>query len=386
MLLEQISHNEDIKRLIEEKYSVEIKDQYIFIHKIPYVTDKREIKRGTLLCPLDMSGDKTIKPATHVIHFIGEYPCKHNGTPIEAIRHQSGPINLGHDIIADFSFSNKPPGGYKDYYEKLKRYSDIMSSYAMAINPDVSATEHGSVIFQEDSPFVYGDTNSSRAEIGALSQKLEGYKIAIIGLGGTGAYLLDFLAKTPVGSIHLYDGDYFFQHNAFRAPGASNKEVFKKEISKVNYFANIYSNMKKNVIAHDTYVDRANASEIEDVDFAFLCIDAGEDKSEIVKQLLLRGTPFIDCGIGIELQGGELSGSVRITAVIDNCDHFFKRVSLAGNQDDGYATNIQIAELNALNAVMAVMKWKQILGFYKDANMNLNSIYDISEGDMINED
>ncbi|WP_318271316.1 ThiF family adenylyltransferase [Sphingobacterium cellulitidis] len=46
--------------------------------------------------------------------------------------------------------------------------------------------------------------------------KLERQKIAIIGLGGTGAYILDMVAKTPVKEIHLFDGDSFDQHNAFR--------------------------------------------------------------------------------------------------------------------------------------------------------------------------
>ena len=34
-----------------------------------------------------------------------------------------------------------------------------------------------------------------------------GWKVAVIGLGGTGSYLLDALAKCPVAEIHLYDDD-----------------------------------------------------------------------------------------------------------------------------------------------------------------------------------
>jgi hypothetical protein len=40
-------------------------------------------------------------------------------------------------------------------------------------------------------------------------KKLELGKIAIIGLGGTGSYVLDLAAKTPVKEIHLFDGDKF---------------------------------------------------------------------------------------------------------------------------------------------------------------------------------
>jgi hypothetical protein len=34
--------------------------------------------------------------------------------------------------------------------------------------------------------------------------------------------------------------------------------------------------------------------------------------------------------------------------------------------EDDHGTNIQIAELNALNAVFAVIKWKKECGFYAD--------------------
>ena len=39
-------------------------------------------------------------------------------------------------------------------------------------------------------------------------------------------------------------------------------------------------------------------------------------------------------------------------------------------EDDEYATNIQIADLNALNALMAVIKWKKLSGFYQDLKKN----------------
>ena len=74
---------------------------------------------------------------------------------------------------------------------------------------------------QPETPFNYIDTASSRAEIDVVTAKLAKLKrIAIVGLGGTGSYVLDLVAKTPVWEIHLYDGDAFLQHNAFRSPGA----------------------------------------------------------------------------------------------------------------------------------------------------------------------
>lgn len=69
--------------------------------------------------------------------------------------------------------------------------------------------------------------------------------MAIIGLGGTGGYVLDQVAKTPVREIHLFDGDTFDMHNAFRAPGAATESDFGKP--KVEYFKAMYSNMHKSI-------------------------------------------------------------------------------------------------------------------------------------------
>ncbi|WP_234892065.1 hypothetical protein [Sinorhizobium meliloti] len=41
---------------------------------------------------------------------------------------------------------------------------------------------------------------------------------------------------------------------------------------------------------------------------------------------------------------------------------------LADRPDDEYRVTVQIAELNALNACLAVLRYKQIKGFYLDEN------------------
>jgi hypothetical protein len=43
--------------------------------------------------------------------------------------------------------------------------------------------------------------------------------------------------------------------------------------------------------------------------------------------------------------------------------------------EDAYASNIQIAELNALNAALAVIRWKKHLGYYQDFRDEAESIY-----------
>src|SRR5690606_39812352 len=68
------------------------------------------------------------------------------------------------------------------------------------------------------------ETASDRVGIGTLTARLAKEKIVIIGLGGTGSYILDFVAKTPVREIRLIDADEFLQHNAFQIGRASCRE------------------------------------------------------------------------------------------------------------------------------------------------------------------
>src|SRR6266540_1708889 len=85
-----ISHSPDLKQLRDEGFEIEVKGGYLLIHQIPYVIQSKEIKRGVLVSSLDLANNnKTSAPTTHVIYFIGAYPCNKDGSPIEGIRHSS---------------------------------------------------------------------------------------------------------------------------------------------------------------------------------------------------------------------------------------------------------------------------------------------------------
>ena len=95
-------------------------------------------------------------------------------------------------------------------------------------------------------------------------------------------------------------------------------------------------------------------------------MDAGEAKRLIVHKLEEIGAAFVDVGMGLELDDGSLGGILRVTASTpDRRDHVHQgRIPFAGGgKDDIYASNIQVADLNALNAVLAVVKWKKIRRF-----------------------
>ncbi|UBU64055.1 ThiF family adenylyltransferase (plasmid) [Acidiphilium multivorum] len=385
-----VDRNPDLRRLRDEGYSVEVRDGYLVVSDIPYVDSQRTVRRGVLVSELTMLADRTQRPSTHVIRFAGEFPCSNVGAPIEAIRNQSQREQLLPDLFVDHAFSSKPRiGYYANYYEKIRTYADILVGYAQAIDPTASPLFVRPLVNSDaEGPFHYIDTASSRAGIALLTKKLNTSRVAIVGLGGTGSYVLDLIAKTPIEEIHLFDGDKFFQHNAFRAPGAASMEELGRSAYKVDYFRSIYSHMHRGIVAHPNFVGRADLDFLQSMDFAFICMDSGSAKQMLMEALKAAERSFIDVGMGIELADDVLTGMARVTtSTPGHRDHVADCVSFADNAADNlYARNIQIAEMNALNAALAVIQWKKLCGFYFDPSPGFNTTYVISTNKLIKDE
>jgi hypothetical protein len=378
-----------LKKLRDEGYDVEVRPGFLLVKQIPYVNSSKEVKYGTLVSELTEAGGMTARPGNHVVYFAGEDPCHENGSPIEQIKHDTTRRELDKGLWTDRSFSNRPPEGYANFYDKMTTYVRILMSPAQAIDPTVKATPFPVIPCPEaESVFNYYDTASSRAGISSITRKLELGKIAIVGLGGTGSYVLDLVAKTPVKEIHLFDGDAFLNHNAFRSPGAASVEELEKKPSKVAYFREQYSKMRRNIIAHECYMDASNVDDLKGMDFVFLCLDKGTAKRLLLERLLEWHIPFIDVGMGVESVDDALLANIRTTTAAGNArDHVWNRIPLVdGDANNEYSKNIQIADLNALNAALAVIKWKKLFTFYVDLDREHHSVYVTSGNILLNEE
>jgi tRNA A37 threonylcarbamoyladenosine dehydratase len=386
-----ISLSPDLKALEDDGYEIEIKAGHLVIHNVPYVASDKKVKRGTLVSVLDLAGDQTTKPGTHVMMFAGKHPCDSQGRELHKIKHSTGHQKLADGLEVDHSFSSKPEGGYKDYYDKVVTYVAIISGPAAHIDPNATARTYAVVVSDDpDDVFNYIDSASSRAGIAAVTKKIELGKIAIIGAGGTASYVLDHVVKTPARQIHIFDKDDFLQHNAFRSPGAPSVEELRRRQKKVDYLAGIYSKMHKGIIPHPYHIDASNVHELEGMNFVFICVDNGKAKRPIVEALERMGISFVDVGMGLELDNEQLRGILRVTtstpAMRDHV-HTKNRIGFAGGEvDDLYSKNIQVSELNALNAALAVVKWKKLFGFYSDLDNEHYCTYTLDGNLIINED
>lgn len=382
-----IARNPDLQRLRNDGFHVVVRLGYLLIRDVPYVTASKEIRRGVLISRLELVNDVTQTPRDHVAYWTGEHPCHRDGKPISAFYNSSPPQDLGDGIRADHTFSAK--ASYRDYHHKMTAYIARIAGEARLIDPEVRAETFPLYLPDDEaSVFRYEDTASSRVHIGAMNQKLAGQRIGIVGLGGTGSYVLDLVAKTHVKEIHLFDGDVFLQHNAFRAPGAASGEQIALTSLKVVYWSGIYSAIRHGVIAHGSHLDEDNLEDLAGLDFVFLCMDPGPAKAAIVDRLESMNASFIDVGLGIlPYEGNRLGGLLRVTTSTPaNRATARARISAKeeANEPNDYSTNIQVAELNALNAALAVIRWKKIFGFYHDSSADHDCLYMIAANEMAN--
>lgn len=379
-----VDHSEDLTQLVEEEYDVEIRDGNLLIHHVPYVNSAGEVARCILVSELSSNGERTIQPGRHEVWVVSGVPYDHQGNKIGIIADENQ-LDYGDGLVASCRLSGKPHGRMpSDYYEKISNYVDILGRYARAIDPtathkDYPARETSS----SESVFRYHDAASSRSGLSAVTGKLKLGKVAIVGLGGTGSYILDLVAKTPVAELHLFDDDVLYAHNAFRAPGAASLGEVKESPLKVDYFARKYDAFRRNVIPHPIRITEETVNQLGDMDFVFLALDAGPAKRTLVEQLEAWGVSFVDCGMGVQRQDNSLRGVLRVTTgTKDHYDHLSRRISFADVNDNEYDWNIQTADLNMMNAAMAVIKWKKLFGYYADSKLELNSAYTVARNQL----
>lgn len=387
-----INRSPDLKRLRDDGYDIEVRAGFLVMHGVPYLAAPGRVERATIFTPLTLNDDVAQKPGDHQVFFVGETPQYAVGGQMTKL----GLNGVGHQplpgFIASHHFSNKPrpTGTYTDYHHKMSHYAIMLEGEAQVAQPGVTAKEFKPHRPDEaDSVFLFEDTASSRADIVAVTEKLKLKRVDIIGAGGTGSYILDLVAKTPVEQIHIWDADLFLQHNAFRTPGAASSEELAANALKVQRLAEIYGKMRRGIFAHPVNMTPAHLHELEGTDFVFLSME-GAGKRPIVEKLEALDVAFIDVGLGVYVKDGRLGGLVRTTTSTAKMRAHVrdkKRISfITADQVNEYDTNIQIAELNALNAAIAVIRWKKLLGFYADQEGEHNSLYAIGGNEITNED
>lgn len=251
---------------------------------------------------------------------------------------------------------------------------DVIYRYAKQIVGAMSAAGYSETAsLAVRGPLKIPNTFEARAALGPVQDRIRDQRIAIIGLGGTGAYVLDLMAKTPVKEIHLLDSDDVNWHNFMRAPGAPTAEEIesrkKERLSKVDYYFSKYASLREGIHAHAVRVEAPSMLNeflsAHPIDYAFVCIDqltVGDSSRQdaVYCALSEAAVPFIDSGVSITLEDRTVRGAVTTSAYAAGSDAWkdaIPNAKVEGNVP-GYR-NVQLPEVNALAAALAVMEWRR---------------------------
>lgn len=358
------SHNPFVKELEEDCYDVDFVNGYLIIYGLPYLGKDGTLQHGDWISPVDLKDWVIDTPSTHQAWFRGGRPHDKNGRELRlGIAENKATVSEG--FVANYSFSLKLTESgqvrqYRSFEEKVRTYLHAITAPAMAAYPEATplrAIEKKAAA--QGSPLRFPDTLSSRYNINDVSSLLRGKKVGIVGLGGTGSYILDFIARTHLEQIALFDDDKVHVHTIFRMPGFIPRAI---GASKVEALAQQYGNWHAGIVPFAERISSQNIERLREFDFVFVSVDDGPARRLIVDWLSSTGIPFVDCGMGLNRSVVGLNGTVRITG-IDRAayertvDTAYLPTSNA--KEDEYRRQAQIAELNALNAALAVIRFKQ---------------------------
>lgn len=385
-LPELASHNPFLKDLLDTGYHVDFVGGYLVIYGLPYLDQDGELQHGDWMSKPDLNGLIIDPPSNHQAWWRGTRPHSQAKLPLK-LGGGADRVTIEQGLVSDCSFSFKlldeagEKRNYTSFDEKVQTYLTAITGPAIAAFPDKATPLRGIEIkaAQQGTPLRFPDTMSSSYNINDISFLLRGKKVAIIGLGGTGSYVLDFVARTHLERIALFDDDKVHVHTIFRIPGFIPGAIGSLKVDALNKH---YSQWHKGIEAFPERITKENIERLSAFDFVFVSVDDGPSRDTIVDWLSAKGIPYVDCGMGLTRSLVGLTGFVRITGT-DRAAYEKHRGSgqlpIENAKEDEYRKQAQITEFNALNAAFAVIRFKQHFLMLDRVNDATSYIFDAAE-------
>ena len=178
---------------------------------------------------------------------------------------------------------------YEDAWEALNHY--VKQMYALFLGRSALEREAAPRPYTFD---VLGDQLPEAVEWRRL---LAQECVAIVGLGGVGAWIADFVVKADPREVHGWDYDCIEPKNILRMPGGLDPNVWIGR-PKADWFQETYSLIHTSVHGHNVKVLPEGVQEvIERTTFAFVAVDDAEDRMMVCDALANAGIPFVVVGL-----------------------------------------------------------------------------------------
>ncbi|MCY4560150.1 MAG: ThiF family adenylyltransferase [Chloroflexi bacterium] len=379
-----IDRSPDLKALTEVGFPLELRGAYLVVKNVPYLKDAAgQLARADMVMSIEFPDGSATPPGDHTVWWTGKPPFYADGSSMEQyLSCGAWPEGhgLGEGLTAYMQWSRKPVAdgkkrAYVDYEEKVTTYIAEVAGQADIRHPGVlEAAKTGEApTIALDSRFKYIDTNTYRYGLKGIEQRIEDEVVAIVGVGGTGSYLMDILAKTNVKELHLFDKDVLKQHNAFRMCGAARIEELGGSCSKVDWYRRTYSVVREQgVFVHTEELTGDCRETLAKFTTVFIAVDDLTVRRGIQAACIQLGVYHVSVGIGVEVEGesnDQLGGNVKVETSFRPRDPRPTELPAKEGPDQAYGI-VQTVELNMLGAALAVLEWKARVGIYRNDRPN----------------
>ena len=247
----------------------------------------------------------------------------------------------------------KDEGEYLDAWDALKTYMQAIYGGFRAF--------HGAGSHKVERPYTFPILGErSRDEVQWLDL-VRGEKIAIVGLGGVGAWIADLLTKADVAEVHGWDADLIEDKNVIRMPGAVNPDWIGKP--KAEWFEETYRQIHRQVYGHPKYVDERTVARVcSNTTFGFVAVDDTEGRTIACAAMAAAGIPFIDVGISLSRRDGQVSASIRVTTTRPHDDVWRKAIPKVYKAGQEIYGRLELPDVAAVAAGLAVQSWRKVRG------------------------
>ena len=365
---------EDLLRQEAERrgWTIEVHQNRISVGEVPYRKKDGEAGRCQLSVEteddgLSMKAPDNGRGAIHAARLSGV----ENGCAYQATGEPIGNV-LWSDNARECVISIKRDDGeYVDGWHALAVYT-----VRVAGEVGVEEREHIERIFKF--PIAGGDAR----DIQLWRDRARGQQIGIVGLGGVGLWILDLMSKTDVREIKIWDGDEIEGRNLVRAPGWASQDAIGK--NKADYFGEQYGRIRTGISIRGQYWHSGNPEDTFDgLDFVFVAVDKTETRTALCERLEENEIAFIDVGMGIERREERVRGSCQVFFSGEEPGRWRIGIPTAEGAGEQDYHALQLADLGALNAALAVGIWRRHVGQYEEEEKDWLVRYRIENNDLL---
>ncbi len=264
---------------------------------------------------------------------------------------------------------------YENAWEALNNY--VKHIYALFLGRSATSRESAPRPYTFD---VLGDQLPEAVEWRSLVAQ---ERVAIVGLGGVGAWIADFVVKADPGEVHGWDYDCIEPKNILRMPGGLDPKVWIGK-PKADWFRETYSLIHTNVHGYNDKVLLENVQEvIEKTTFAFVAVDDADDQIMVCDTLANAGIPFVVVGLSPVRKDKRVNVSMRIVTAhvgVPSWKEAIPQVGRAGQDDYG---SLDLPEVYSMAAGWAIQSWRKMRGQFWQEKREECLVYRASEQSLI---